>query len=187
MRLNRRVIRDGHFGHVLKGEKQSMKTRILTFIGIAALIVGAVILTSAQDGPVQQRQPPPPPMGVPPIEHLAQALNLTDAQTAELKPFLDAERETVETLMKRLGDLHKQLDEATANGHFDEAQVRAIATQQAQAEADLTVEHERLKAKVYNLLTPEQRVRMEELHKRMGPPHGGRPGPPPQPPPAPGD
>ena len=162
-----------------------MKTRILTFLGVAALIVAAVILATAQDGPGQRRQPPPP-MGIPPIEHIAKALNLTDAQTAELKPFLDSERQTVDALVKKIGDLHKQLDEATKDGHFDEAQVRAIAQQQAQAQAELTVEHERMKAKIYNLLTPEQRARMEELHKRMGP-HGGRPGPPPPPPPSPGD
>lgn len=163
-----------------------MKSRIITFIGIAALIAAAVIFAAAQDGPGQQRQPPPPPppMGVPPIEHLAQALNLTDAQTAELKPFLDSERQTVDAIMKRLGDLHKQLDEATKDGHFDEAQVRGLATQMAQAQADLMVEHERMKAKFYNTLTPEQRTRMEELHKRGGP-HDGRPGPPNGPPPPP--
>ena len=173
-----------------------MKSRILTFIGIAALMAGAVIFAVAQDGPGQQRRPPqpppPPPMGVPPIEHLAQALNLTEAQVTELKPFLDSERQTVDALMKRLGDLHKQLDDATRDGHFDEAQVRGIATQMAQAQADLMVEHERLKAKIYNALTPEQRARMEELHKRGGP-HDGRPGPPdgppngPPPPPPPGN
>ena len=163
-----------------------MKSRILTFIGIAALIVGAVIFAVAQDGPGQQRRPspPPPPMGVPPIEHLAQALNLTEAQAAELKPFLDSERQTVDALMQKLGDLHKQLEEATKDGHFDEAQVRGLATQMAQAQADLMVEHERLKAKIYNTLTPEQRARMEELHKRGGP-HDGRPGPPNGPPPPP--
>src|ERR1043165_10096326 len=102
-----------------------MKSRILTFIGIAALIVAAFIFAAAQDGPGQQRQPPPPPpppMGVPPIEHLAKILNLTDAQSAELKPFLDSERQTVDAIMKRLGDLHKKLDEATKDGHFDEEQ-----------------------------------------------------------------
>jgi Spy/CpxP family protein refolding chaperone len=164
-----------------------MKNRILTFIGISALIVAAVIFAAAQDGPGQQRQPPPPPpppMGVPPIEHLAKILGLTDAQSAELKPFLDSERQTVDAIMKRLGDLHKQLDEATKDGHFDEAQVRGLATQMAQAQADLMVEHERMKAKIYNMLTPEQRARMEELHKRGGP-HDGRPGPPNGPPPPP--
>ena len=59
----------------------------------------------------------------------------------------------------------------------------------AQAQADLMVEHERMKAKIYNTLTPEQRARMEELHRRGGP-HDGRPGPPngpPPPPPPPGN
>jgi Spy/CpxP family protein refolding chaperone len=167
-----------------------MKSRILTFLSIAALITVAVVFAVAQEGPQQPRQPPPPPppMGIPPIEHLAKALNLTDAQVTELKPFLDAERPTVETLMRKIGDLHKQLDDATRDGHFDEAQVRGLATQIAQAEADLTVEHERMRAKLFNMLTPEQRTRMEELHRRGGP-HGGRPGPPngPPPPPSPSD
>lgn len=166
-----------------------MRNRILTFLGIAALIVCAVILASAQDGPGQQRQPPPPPpppMGVPPIEHFAKMLDLTDAQVTELKPFWDSERQTIEALQKRIGDLNKQMAEATKDGHFDEAQVRAIANQQGQAQADMIVEHERLKAKVYNALTTEQRAKMEEM-LRHRPPHG-RPGPPeapPQPPPPP--
>jgi Spy/CpxP family protein refolding chaperone len=171
-----------------------MKNRIVILIGIAALIVGGVIFASAQggpgqDGPQQRHQggPPPPPFGIPDVEHLSRELNLTDAQTAELKAFLDTERPTVDALMKKLEESHRQLGDATANGHFDEAQVRALATQQAQTMADLIVEQERVKAKIYNTLTPEQRAKVEEMHKRGGP-RGRRPGPPdgPPPPPPPG-
>ena len=168
-----------------------MRNRILSFIGVAALIVGAVIFAAAQTGPGQRQEgpppPPPPPFGVPPIEHLTQMLNLTDAQAAELKPFLEAERATIDSLMKKMDDFHKQLEESTAQGHFDEAQVRALASQQAQTMTDLIVEQERVKAKIYNTLTPEQRTRLEELHRRGGP-HGrgpGQPGGPPPPPPPP--
>jgi Spy/CpxP family protein refolding chaperone len=165
-----------------------MRNRIATLIGIAALIVGGVIFAAAQRGPGDGGPPPPPPphFGIPSIEHLTRELNLTDAQTTELKAFLDTERPTIEGLMKKLEEAHKQLDETTANGHFDEAQVRALANQQAQTMADLIVEQERVKAKIYNSLTPEQRAKAEEMHKRGGP-HGrgpGRPdGPPPPPPP----
>jgi Spy/CpxP family protein refolding chaperone len=177
-----------------------MRNRIATFVGIAALIIGGVIFVSAQSGqgeggrPPQQRgdrpfppPPPPPPPGVPDIEHLTRALNLTDAQAAELKPFLDAERPVVDALMKKLEEQHRQIEAATAEGHFDEAQVRSLAGQQAQTMTDLIVEQERVKSKIYNALTPEQRAKAEEMHKRGGP-HGRRPGPPdgPPPPPPPG-
>jgi Spy/CpxP family protein refolding chaperone len=174
-----------------------MKNRIVILIGIATLIVGGVIFASAQRGPGEdgrppqhrgdQPPPPHPPFGIPDIEHLSRELNLTDAQTAELKAFLDTERPAVEALMKKLDEAHKQLDESTANGHFDEAQVRTLATQQSQTMADLIVEQERVKAKIYNALTPEQRAKVEEMHKRGGP-RGRRPGPPdgPPPPPPPG-
>ena len=173
-----------------------MKTRIAILIGIVALIVGGVIFAAAQSGPEQGQRPrregmppPPPPFGVPDVEHLSRALGLTEAQATELKPFLDSERATVDALMKKLGDSHRQIEEASKDGHFDEAQVRALAVAQAQTQADLIVEHERVKAKIYNALTPEQRAKAEQMH-RHGPHPGGPggfrgPGGPPPPPPPP--
>jgi Spy/CpxP family protein refolding chaperone len=52
-----------------------------------------------------------------------------------------------------------------------------LAGQQAQLEADMMVEHLRAKSKVFGILTAEQRVKAEEMHKRMGPMR--RHGPPP--------
>lgn len=169
-----------------------MKTRIAILIGIIALIGAAVVIATAQDGTEQgqpaprrdgMRPPPPPPVGVPDIEHLSRALALTDAQTAELKPFLDAERATVEALRKRLDEAHKQIETATANGQFDETQVRTLAGQQAQTMTDLIVEQERVKAKIYNVLTADQRAKAAQLHRHgPGGPRGFG-GPPPPPPP----
>jgi len=162
-------------------------------IGIITLIAAGVVFVAAQGGPEQgprpprmegMQAPPPPPFGVPDVEHLARALNLTEAQSTELKPFLDAERATTDALMKKLEESHQQIEAATKDGHFDEAQVRTLAGQQAQVQADLMVEHERLKAKIYNLLTPEQRAKAAEMH-RHGPHPGGPGGMPPPPPPRP--
>ncbi len=163
-----------------------MKNRIAVLISVV-LLIGGSIFVAAQDKsgmhqhpPMQQDgrpQPPPPPMGeFSPrmMEHLSRELNLTDAQQAEMKSTLDAARPTLEPLMQRMDELHKQLDAATANGHFDEAQVRAIATQQAQVMVELTVEHERMKAKLYNMLTPEQRAKADQMHGG-GHPHPGGP------------
>jgi Spy/CpxP family protein refolding chaperone len=161
-----------------------MKTRIALLIGVVALIIGGVVLVAAQGGqePGQRpprregMPPPPPPFGVPDIEHLAQAFNLTESQVADLKPFLDSERAAVDALQRKVGESHHQIEVATKDGHFDEAQVRALAAQHAQAQADLIVEQQRVKAKIYNVLTPEQRAKMEQMH-RQGPGPGGPRGP----------
>jgi Spy/CpxP family protein refolding chaperone len=122
---------------------------------------------------------------VPDIERLARDLSLTDAQQSELKTFLDTERPTMDALRKKMDEQRKQLDAATANGQFDEAQVRALAGQQAQTMTDLIVEHKRIEAKIYNTLTGEQRARFEQFRQRgpRPPREGGRPGAPPPPPP----
>jgi len=174
-----------------------VKTRIAILIGIVALLVGGVVFAAAQGGQEQGQRPPrreggpppPPPFGVPDVDHLTQALGLTDAQATELKPVLDTERATVDALMKKLGDSHRQIEEASKDGHFDEAQVRTLAGQHAQVQVDLIVEQERVKARIYSVLTPEQRTKAEQMHRHgpggPGGHHGpGGPGGPPPPPPS---
>ena len=97
-------------------------------------------------------------------------LDLTEAQQAEIKAFMDAGRTTLETLMTKLDAERRQLDEATKGGQFDEAQVRSLAAQQAQTFTELIVEHKRVEARLYSLLTPEQRTRFEQLRGRRQPP-----------------
>jgi protein CpxP len=165
-----------------------MRNRIAVFISIAMLMAGSVFV-AAQDKagaggghpPMHEGRMPPPggEFGPMMIEHMSRALSLTEAQKTEAKAVLDAARPTVEPLMKKQDELHQQLEAATANGQFDEAQVRALATQQAQTMVELTVEHERLKAKLFSLLTPEQRTKAQQMmHGHGGPPHPG--GPPPE-------
>ncbi|OLE52568.1 MAG: hypothetical protein AUG51_17465 [Acidobacteria bacterium 13_1_20CM_3_53_8] len=172
-----------------------MRDRIAIILSIAALVVGLALFTEAQNrqqgaNAAQQGErrppPPPPPFALPRIEHLAHDLNLSDAQEAQIKSILDIERPVVDALMRKLDDAHKQMDAVTANGQFDETQVRALANQQAQTVADLIVEQERVKSKIYTVLTPEQRTEADERHRRGGP-HPCGPGDEPPPPPPPPD
>ena len=162
-----------------------MRNRILIIAGIAALVIGATVLAVGHgfQGPGGHgRGPGHGDM----LEHIARELNLTDAQKEQVKGFMESAESSANGIHAKLEEVHKQLDAATANGQFDEAQVRTLANQQAQLEADMLVEHLRAKSKVYSILTAEQRVKAEEMHKRMGPPR--RPGPPdgPHQPPPPG-
>ncbi len=169
-----------------------MKKNIFRFLGMAALITGLVAFAIGQGASKGYRfgmqeggpHPPPPP---PDLDRMAQELNLSDAQKSQIKAILDPVNSTMASSHTKFAELHKQLETATANGNFDEAQVRSIANQQAQLTADMMVEHERAKSKIYNLLTPEQRTKFDELHKHHGPRGEFGPGmpPPPPPPPAP--
>lgn len=151
-----------------------MKNRILVLAGVAALMIAAAIFVVAQGGPGHGRPHGDGDM----VEHMSRALNLTDAQKAQVKVIRDAEKAATEPLKTRMEEIHKQVEAATANGQFDEAQVRALATQGAQAMADMMVEHIRSHTRIFAILTPEQRLKAGEMHKRgPGGPHGpGGPG-----------
>lgn len=170
-----------------------MKKRIAILFSITVLLIVGAVFATAQSGPngrAPRQQgaqppppppPPPPPFGLPRIDRLARDLNLTEAQQSEIKAFLDAERSTLDSLMKKMDGERKQLDSATTGGQFEEAQVRALAGQQAQTMTDLIVEHKRIEAKIYSLLTQEQRSRFDQLRQRREPPPPppDRPEPPP--------
>jgi Spy/CpxP family protein refolding chaperone len=148
-----------------------MRNRIFVLPSIVALIVGATIFALGQGdavmGHFQHRgDRPPHSFGPEMVDHIAKELNLNEAQKAQIKTLLEAAHTTMAPLQQKMDDVHKQLELATANGQFDEAQVRALANQQAQLMAERIVEHQRTKSKAYSLLTPEQRVKADEMHKR---------------------
>ena len=162
-----------------------MRTRIIVIAGIAALVIGATVLAVGHGFQGPGGHGGGPGHGDM-LEHMARELSLTDSQKQQVKAIMDAAESATEGTRAKLDEIHKQLDAATANGQFDETQVRNLATQQAQLESEMMVEHLRAKSKVYSILTTEQRAKAEEMHKRMGPPR--RPGPPdgPRQPPPPG-
>ena len=161
-----------------------MRKRVLVISGIAVLIIGAAIFATAQAGlrfnHFQQhgrgegRHGPGPEM----IEHMARVLGLSEDQKTQIKALMDGIQPAEEARHQKMEELRKQLDAITANGQFDEAKVREVANQQAQIHAEQIVEHQRMKAKVFSLLTPEQRVKAEEMHQRGGGEYRRRGGPP---------
>ncbi len=153
-----------------------MRNRILGIAGIVVLVISLAFLALGHgfQGPgMHGRGEGASDADM--LEHMSRELNLTDAQKQQVKAVIDSVEPTAEGLHAKLEDIHKQIAAATANGQFDEAQVRNLANQQGQLEADLMVEHLRAMSKVYSILTPEQRTKAEEMHKREGP-HERHPG-----------
>jgi len=148
-----------------------MRNKILAIAGIAVLVIGAAVFTLGYQGhgygqgKGERRHGPGPEMA----DHIAKMLSLNAEQTTQIKALFEAGRAGEESRHAKLDELRKQLEAATANGQFDETRVREIANQQAQIMADRTVEHERMKSKAYSLLTPEQRIKADEMRKAGGP------------------
>ena len=159
-----------------------MRNRFLVIAGIAALVIGATVLAVGHgfQGPGEHRRGPGHGDM---LEHMVRELGLTDAQKQQVKTIMEAAESSMEGTRAKLEETHKQLEAATANGQFDETQVRTLANQQAQLESDMMVEHLRAKSKAFGILTAEQRTKAEEMHKQMGPRRHGPPDGPHQPPP----
>ncbi|HEV2827992.1 MAG TPA: Spy/CpxP family protein refolding chaperone [Pyrinomonadaceae bacterium] len=165
-----------------------MKKQILVIASVAVLVVAATVFALAQGHPDGQKEKMRGPGGPEQmIEHLSRELNLTDAQKEQAKALFEAQRGIEEERHAKLEAIHKQIEEATANGQFDEATVRPLASQQAQLMTEEMIDHLRLHSKLFALLTTEQKAKASEMMKRHGGPGGpGGPGrhhgPPPPPP-----
>ncbi len=98
---------------------------------------------------------------------IAEKLNLSDAQKAQIKQIRETSKTKVQPLRENMKSIRQQMNAATADGNFNEAQVQSLATQQATIMAQLTVEKERTKAQTYAVLTPEQQTQAKALKEQM--------------------
>lgn len=98
---------------------------------------------------------------------IAEKLNLTAAQKTQVKSIMEASRAKIQPLKESMKANRRKMNEATANGQFDEAQVSAIATEQATIGAQLIVEKERAKSQMFQILTAEQKVQMQQFKAQM--------------------
>ena len=112
------------------------------------------------------------------VEHLSRALDLTDAQKAQVKQIEDSLRDSTKSLHEQL---QKSGDGGPLDGFkdgFDEAAVRSAAQARAAVHVELEVAHARAMSQIYALLTAEQKAKLAELRQQF---QQRRPGPPPPP------
>jgi Spy/CpxP family protein refolding chaperone len=97
---------------------------------------------------------------------IAEMLNLTDAQKAQIKTVLHGEKETLMPLLGQLHDARKNLRAAIHAGDATEASVRVASARVAAVEADLAVERMKIYGKIAPILTDEQRRRIADFEQR---------------------
>jgi periplasmic protein CpxP/Spy len=100
------------------------------------------------------------------LNYYADALDLTSAQQDQIKAIWEKEKPTLKPLMQQMHQFHGDLEKLTDNGTFDEAKVRALATQQSQTMIEMAVQHARIKSEMLQVLTPDQKTKFAQLQAK---------------------
>lgn len=90
-------------------------------------------------------------------------LNLTDDQKAQVKQIFQAEKPNMKPLMQQEMQSHLQLMQLITSGKFDQAAATVIATQEAQTHIQMEVEHAKIGAQIYQLLSSDQKAKVAEM------------------------
>ena len=93
-------------------------------------------------------------------------LDLTSAQQDQIKAIWAKEKPAMQPLHQQMKDFHTQMNQLTESATFDEAKVRALATQQAQARIEMEVQHARIKSEMFQVLTADQKAKMQRLEAK---------------------
>ena len=97
------------------------------------------------------------------LAYYTHKLDLTDAQQAQVKDIMAKEKPAVKPLFLQLAQANHQMRQFEENGNFDEAQVRALATQQSQTITELVVQKARIESEMLQVLTPDQKTKFKAL------------------------
>jgi periplasmic protein CpxP/Spy len=90
-------------------------------------------------------------------------LDLTDAQQAQIKQIYQNGKTSMKPLWSQERESHLAMIKLITSGAFDPAKAQAIASQESQVRAQLEVEHAQLAAQAYQILTPEQKTKLNEF------------------------
>ncbi len=132
---------------------------------LALMLCGTAVISSAQQSDASGAQ------GWAGHRHsrmarMAQELNLTDAQQAQIKTIMQSQRAAVRPLMQQLTQNRIDTMNATAAGAFDQAKVQALATQRAQIMAQLEVQKAQVHSQIYNqVLTSDQKAKADQMRQ----------------------
>lgn len=100
------------------------------------------------------------------FERFASQLNLTDAQKQQAKAILDSSKQSAQPIVQQLQQDRKALRDAVQSGK-SESDIDQLSNNLGTLTGQLTAIHTKAMAKIYALLTPEQRTKAQTLHNQM--------------------
>lgn len=137
--------------------------KLMVAMGVMALLLCGTALVSYGQGPGSHRG-----FGGPGFGLALHELNLTDAQKAQVKQIMEANKVTMKPLMVQMEQNRLAMLNAAANGAYDAGKVQALAGQRAQLEATMIMNREAIQHQIYTqVLTPEQQAKAEQLRSEQ--------------------
>ena len=128
----------------------------------AVLLVGAVAEVAAQDGrgrPGFARGGGPGGLGLfGPGGGGIEGANLTEAQKDQVKAIVESHRDEMRGLLDRQAQARRALAASAESGRVDDAAANDVGA----ASASLALAEARMRAEVFQLLTPEQRAAVQK-------------------------
>ena len=94
-------------------------------------------------------------------------LGLTDAEREQVKAIMDAHQAELRALGEREMTARRALEDAIAADVAVEATIRAHSAELAAIEADMAVMRARVRAEVFQILTPEQQAQVRQIQTEM--------------------
>lgn len=140
-----------------------MKKIVIGVIAMAVLATAAIFVIGQKAG--GRGNGMGPGGGMPGM--MLRGLDLTDAQKAQVKEITDASKARIDPIREAMKANHQKLDELTANGAFDEAQVSGVANEIGNTHARMIVERERVRSQIFAILTDEQKAKAAEMRTGM--------------------
>jgi Spy/CpxP family protein refolding chaperone len=98
-------------------------------------------------------------------QRFMQALNLTDAQKQQAKAIFQQARETSKPIREQLKANREAMAQAVKSD--DQKEIRKLSQTEGSLIGQLIANRAEAKAKFYKLLTPEQRVKADQLHQQF--------------------
>ncbi|MFB3906630.1 MAG: Spy/CpxP family protein refolding chaperone [Acidobacteriota bacterium] len=130
-------------------------------------LVTAVLFVAGCIGAFGQRSGPPDGFGGGRMfGRMFKNLDLTDQQRTDIRKVLEAERSIMQPIREQLRENREALQAATKDGQFNEAEVTKVAERQGELMAQMIVSRERVKAQIWQILTPEQREKLPKWGER---------------------
>ena len=142
---------------------KTLKTLSLAALAAALLFPASVLVAQPPDGP--------PGFGGgfhgrgPLLDHLAEKLELSEGQVAEIEALRESHREEMEPLMEKARAARHAVGDLMRSEAFDEETVRSAARQAADIHVEMTVLRARHHSELKSVLTPEQQEMAAELRE----------------------
>lgn len=145
----------------------TLKKKMLGAVAALTVVVGAGAVWAARPGGASV--PAHAPFGLfgrLVVQHVIDELELSEAQTGQIKGILRSHRAEFRGIMDELHAAHDGVRETADQPAVDEAALRERVSRAVEPLADLAVLHARVHQEIGAVLTPEQRRKAEALREK---------------------